>query len=267
MPFDNVSDPAFFYYSEEHKEVLARMSYAVQQKKVGVLILGECGTGKTFVSRVLKEMCNKNKCSFIYLVNPRLSPLEFLKDIYYQLTGSTESVAALAKPDLLRLIQKSLESQQHKGIYPVLIVDEAQSIQTDELLEEMRLFLNIQSDTEVLFTLIMLGQPNLEEKIDAIPQFRQRFAIRYKLYPLNNDATKEYIEYRLKVAGTVLRLFSDDAYAQIYKVSGGIPRVINNICDLALLSGFLKGVKIVDREIIDHAAADLCANIDQSQDN
>lgn len=159
--------------------------------------------------------------------------------------------------DYLRAIQKNLEDCRGRGVYPVVIIDEAQSIQGDELLEEVRLLLNMQSDNSVLFTLILLGQTQLEEKVGKTPQFEQRLSIRYKLYSLSREEAKEYIEYRLKVAGTTRRIFTDSAYEEIYEFSQGMPRLINNICDLSLLTGFIKKLQIIDRDVVIQVAHDL----------
>lgn len=256
-PFENVNNPSFFYYSNEHKEVLARMSYAVQLRKPGVVITGECGTGKTFVSRVLREMCKTQNYAFLFVTNPRMTPLEFIKEIYFQLGGSQEPIASWGKMDFLRGIQNCLEDFRSKGAYPVIIIDEAQSIEGEELLEEIRLLLNMQGDDSTLFTLIILGQPPLEEKIDAIPQFKQRIAVRYRLVPLTAQETREYVEYRLKVSGSAKPIFTDAAIQHIYEASRGMPRIINNICDLALLSGFIRKAEFIDRDIIVQVAHDL----------
>jgi len=256
MPFENTNDASFFYYSIRHKEALARMNYAVRQKKLGVLLTGEYGTGKTFLSRVLKKIFPEDKYIFIFVTNPRLNPLEFIKEVHYQL-GAKLNVASPEKMDYLRSIQQALEDYARKGIYTVVIVDEAQSIQRDDLLEEIRLLLNVQSEDSVLFTLVLLGQPQLEEKVEKIPQLRQRLSIRYKLSSLDKEETREYIDYRLKVAGSSRRIFADDAYDEIFSLSKGMPRAINNVCDLSLLSGFINKKYMVDKDIVDHVGEDL----------
>lgn len=256
MPFENINDASFFYYSVKHKEALARMNYAVRQKKLGVLLTGEYGTGKTFLSRVLKKVFSEDKYIFVFVTNPRLNPLEFIKEVHYQL-GAKLNITSPEKMDFLRSIQEVLEDYARKGMYAVVVVDEAQSIQRDDLLEEIRLLLNVQSEDSVLFTLVLLGQPQLEEKVERIPQLRQRLSIRYKLSSLDKEETREYIDYRLKVAGSSRSIFTNSAYDEIFSLSKGMPRAINNVCDLALLSGFIKKKEMVDKDIVDHVGEDL----------
>ena len=255
-PFENINDASFFYYSIKHREALARMNYAVRQKKLGVLLIGEYGTGKTFLSRVLKKVFSDDRYIFVFITNPRLNPLEFIKEVHYQL-GAKLDVVSPEKMDFLRSIQEGLEEYERKDMYVVIVVDEAQSIQRDDLLEEIRLLLNVQSEDSVLFTLVLLGQPQLEEKVEKIPQLRQRLSIRYKLSSLDKEEAREYIDYRLKVAGLSRSIFTDSAYDKIFSLSNGMPRAINNICDLALLSGFINKEKMIDKDIVDQVGEDL----------
>ncbi len=272
MPFENVNDASFFYYSSKHKEALARMKYAVQQRKLGVFLIGEYGTGKTFLSRVLKKFFPEGGCRFVFINNPRLQPLEFLIEVNYQLEGEGDIGPQPMKMELLRSIQRRLEDRYNKDIYTVIIVDEAQSIQDEDLFEEIRLLLNVQAEESALFTLILLGQPQIEEKIEKKPQFKQRLSIRYKLDALNNSETKEYIDHRLKSAGRERKIFSDLAYGEIFTLSKGMPRSINNICDLALFDAFTRKLETVDKNTIVHVGEDLGeltqdANLNNSTNN
>jgi general secretion pathway protein A len=233
------------------------MGYAIQQRKLGVFLTGEYGTGKTFLSRVLKRNFMEERYIFVFINNPRVSPLELIKEVNYQLDGKVDMSSQPTKMDYLRSIKNTLEDYNRKDIYVVMVIDEAQSIKEEDLLEEIRLLLNIQSEERVLFTLIMMGQPQLEDKIENIPQLKQRLSIRYRLAPLNGEETREYIDYRLKVGGTDRKIFTDSAYEEVFSLSGGMPRAINNICDLALLSAFTQKLDMVNRETVIAVGKDL----------
>jgi general secretion pathway protein A len=138
-----------------------------------------------------------------------------------------------------------------------MIVDEAQAIDDFSILEELRLLLNIQRDDAVLFTLLLLGQVSLVEYIEKNPQLKQRLSLRYYIHPLKKQDTQGYIQHRLNVAGLDRKIFDDSAYDEIFSLSGGVPRVINNICDLALLTGFITEKSIIDRDIVTQAGKDL----------
>lgn len=259
-PFENTNDPAFLYASLQHKEALARLRYAVDQKKQGAMLIGEYGTGKTYLSEVLKKICSASLHRFIFFTNPRLTAEEFLKDVYIKLGGELEEQGTASKADLLRLVNKKLEAVSRKSQHVVIVVDEGQTIEDTDLLEEIRLLLNMQGDVSNYFTLLLLGQPQLADMLKEIPQFKQRIAICYNLEHLDLSETVEYIRHRLKVAGAKTEIFKEDAYKAIYDLSGGMPRVINNACDLALLHAFSQQSLHVDKEIVDKVAQEFGLN-------
>lgn len=253
-PFDNINDPAFLFASSKHKEALARLRYAVDQKKQGALLIGEYGTGKTYLSEVLKKICSASLHKFVFFTNPRLRAEEFLKDVFIKLGGEFKDDKNENKADLLRLVEKKLEEVSRKSQHVVIVVDEGQTIEDSDLLEEIRLLLNMQGELGNYFTLLLLGQPQLGDMLKAIPQFKQRIAISYLLEHLDLEETVEYIRHRLKVAGAKNEIFSEDAYKAIYELSGGMPRVINNACDLALLHAFSQQKEKVDEPIVNKVA-------------
>lgn len=236
---------------------MARLRYAVDQRKQGALLIGEYGTGKTYLSKVLKKVCSASLHHFIFFTNPRLSAAEFLKDIYIQLGGQQNQVNIQTKADLLRLFHSALEELNRKGQHVVIVIDEGQSIEDSELLEEIRLLLNMQGDGSNFFTLLLLGQPQLKLMLEAIPQFRQRIAITFSLDHLDAQETCEYIRHRLRVSGAKNEIFNPLAYKKIYNISGGMPRVINNACDLALLHAYSQQLELVNEDIIDKVAVEL----------
>lgn len=255
-PFENTLERDFFYYSPEHKEALSRMVYVVKEHKSGFFLVGDYGTGKTFLSRALTQELSQSEFKFALVTNPRLSISELIEEIIYQLSGSSPE-KEISKLVLIHTFSQVVEENYQKGLYSVVVIDEAQTIEEDNLLEELRLLLNFQGEDTNLFSLLLLGQTSFLEKIDKFSSLKQRLSIRYHLHPLDRENTKNYIEHRLKVAGLEKKVFTDSAYEEIYAFSKGIPRQINNICDLALLSGFIKRIQIIDKDVILQVEKDL----------
>lgn len=256
-PFENTTDTGFLYNSLGHQEAFSRMSYAVSEHKTGFFLSGEYGTGKTLLSKALIKECSDDKFRFVIISNPRVEPLEFIKEINYQFSGRTDTSQPLSKLEHLRSISEALNKNHKEGFYSVIIVDEAQSIEHDSLLEEIRLLFNIQRDDSMLFTLLLLGELSFEDKLDNYPRLKQQFSIRYSLSPLDKEETRKYIKYRLSVSGLNKDVFSDSGYEEVYNLSGGVPRVVNNIADLALLTGFIQRKDIIDKDILNQVGKDL----------
>ncbi len=255
-PFENTPDPRFLYYSQQHKEALARMLYVVREHKGAGLLSGEYGSGKTLLSRVIwQELQQENIYQSVFILNPRLSGIEFIQEIVHQLNGRTE--VAANKIDLFHSLHKILYANHNIGRHSVIMIDEAQAVEDREIFEELRLLLNFQLDNAFLLTIILLGQPELNYLINNLPQLAQRMAVRFHLKALNDTELKEYIQHRLTVAGAKSPIFNEEAYGTIYRYSLGIPRKINTICDLALLVGYGNGVKAIDKTTIVKIGEDL----------
>jgi general secretion pathway protein A len=255
-PFENTPDPRFFYYSQQHKEAVARMLYVVREHKGAALFTGEYGCGKTLLTRVLwQELQQENRYQSVFILNPRLSSLEFIQEIVHQLGGQDSSKDN--KIDLFHTLHKILYSNHTAGKHSVIIIDEAQAITNKDTFEEIRLLLNFQLDNAFLLTIILLGQPELKYTVMSLPQFMQRMAVRFHLTAFNEAETKEYIGHRLSVSGATRDLFEPEAYKEVHARSGGIPRRINTICDLALLVGFGNSLTIVDKQTITKINEDL----------
>ena len=252
-PFENTPDPRFLYLSKQHEEALFRMLYVVKEKKGAALITGEYGGGKTVLSRALIEKLSGDEYQLALVLNPMLSPSQLIREVIHQLGGSV--AAAASKSLIYNRLNELLIKINQSGKMAAVIVDEAQSISMGGF-EEFRLMLNFQLNSSFLLTLILLGQPELNAKINKLPQLNQRFALKYHLRALSEPETREYILWRLAVAGGGRELFAEEAFAPIYQFTRGIPRMINNVCDLALLVGGREGAKAVDRTLIDKVVAD-----------
>ena len=257
-PFENTPDPRFIYYSREHQEALSRMLYVVRERKGAALLTGEYGSGKTLLSRVLLEEIQKeNQFKPVFIFNPRLSSLELIKEIVYQLGDG--GPPSSSKIDLLHALHKILMSHYEAGRHSIVVIDEAQSIVDQDIFEELRLLLNYQLNNLYLLTIILIGQTGLNDRIIALPQLRQRLAVKFHLGALDAQETQQYIQHRLRVAEVKREIFQEEAYKEIYFNSFGIPRSINNICDLALLTGFGSGIYMISKEIITQVSEDLTA--------
>ena len=253
-PFENTPDPRFFYYSAKHKEALSRMLYAVREHKGAALLTGEYGCGKTLLSRTLLQEISKDRYRFALIFNPRIPTVGLLKEIVHQLGVNRPPQK---KSLLLNKLNNILYHNYEQKLDTVILIDEAQAIKDDEIFEELRLLLNFQLNDRFLLTLIIIGQPELRERIDKIPQLKQRMSVTYHLGSLNIAETIEYIKHRLSVAGAQRDIFSSECYTLIYQGSEGIPRRINNICEMCLLVGFGKKTDVINEQLAKEVIADL----------
>ena len=256
-PFNVTPDPQYIYFGENHREALAQLLYGVQEKKGFIVLTGEVGTGKTTLVHYLLNKLNhgsmQTKTAFLF--NPKLTVNDFieyiLKDLGVQVQGGT-------KGEHLHLLHESLINSYKNGERVVLIIDEAQGL-NPAMLEEIRLLSNLETAKSKLMQIILVGQPELDKTLSqqGFRQLRQRVNMRYHLPPLSEKETKEYIEKRLRIAGRKDAIFTKRALKEIYRRSGGTPRLVNIICDNALLTGYAADQKVVGRKNIKEAAKDL----------
>jgi len=251
-PFENTPDPRFIYLSHEHLEAATRLTYVIKERKGAALLTGEYGCGKTIISRLIFEILPQDKYEIGLVTNPLLNPLELLREICLQLDIRISK--KMPKTKLLKDLNQRFYENMNKGRDTVLIIDEAQAIRDLMAFEELRLLLNFQLNNRFLLTLILIGQPELREKIDELKQLKQRLTLRYHLNPLNKEDTKKYIIHRLGIAGVKQKIFSNNASSTIWEDAEGIPRMINSICDMCLLVGYTKGLKEIDEEMARKAA-------------
>ncbi len=245
-PFSKTPDPRFLFYSRMHEEALARLQHGVEEKEI-ILLTGEVGCGKTTLSRALMDSLDE-RYRVISILNPRLTPSQFLRIIAKSFNIDSNHY----KDDLLEAIYEKVYEDHAKGVTPVIIIDEAQLIPDRATFEEIRLLTNFQLDEGNLLSLVLIGQPDLRVRLDrkAYLPLRQRIGLRYHINPLNDEEVKEYIVYRLMVAGKTEPLFSEDAIAAICKFSCGIPRNINNIASNSMLEGFGMELQMIPKEVV-----------------
>lgn len=254
MPFENTPDPRFLYRSPQHEEAMARMLYVIQYRKGGGLITGVFGCGKTLLVQALLDQISQDRYKTAIINNPQLEYVELLRAIVRSLKAIElpQKKTELSADYLWEVLGQILQNNMRDGKETVIIIDEAHIIQDERAFEELRLLLNFQLRERFLLTLLLVGQPELKQKVEDNKQLEQRIAIKYHLDALNLEDTKRYIQHRLAVAGQTKQIFSEGAIGLIREHSGGIPRRINHICDLCLLGGFSRKTSLIDEEIVRH---------------
>jgi general secretion pathway protein A len=267
-PFEITPDPSFLFPTKRHNEALAALYYGVRWRKGFVVLTGAVGTGKTLVLRCLLQLLKQSKdVAYAYLFNSRLSPTEFLQ---YIVRDFGLPAAGMNKGELLFELCRFVVNRGLNNLVTVLIVDEAHHLSTDAL-EEIRLLTNLETTQHKLLQIVLAGQPELDDRLDSnkLTQLKHRIAIRLRLQPLDAEETKRYIERRLQVVGANSHaevLFPPKTIAAIYGHSRGNPRLINTICENALISAYAKQVRSVTPEIIDDVAKDFRLNVVSSRE-
>lgn len=254
-PFSVTADPNFLYLSKEHREAISHMQYGIGERMGFLEITGEIGTGKTTICKALLNTLDEHtKTAFI--LNSNLSEIQLLQaiveDFGIQLKNKN-------KITMLNELNKFLLEQLRRNNNTVLIVDEAQNLKPS-LLEQIRLLSNLETEKEKLLQIILVGQPELREKLASreLAQLRQRIAVRYHIMPLDRDELEGYICHRLNVAGAGGRnFFQKDAMEEIFLFSKGVPRLINIICDKSLLAGYVKAKKSISADMIRKCACEI----------
>jgi general secretion pathway protein A len=255
-PFDLTPDPTCFVPTERHNETLASLYYGVRRHKGFVVVTGEVGTGKTLLLRCLLRLLEESRdITYAYIFNNRLTSTEFLQ---YMLLDFGLPASGKNKCEMLFDLSQFLVSRSSRQMTTVLIVDEAHLL-SDELLEEVRLLSNLETYDDKLLQIVLVGQPELDEKLDSkgLRQLKQRISLRTHLAPLSLEETQRYIEHRLQIAGadpTASSLFSPKAMAMVFRFSRGYPRLINTICENSLLTAYARQVQVITPEIVKQVA-------------
>jgi general secretion pathway protein A len=255
-PFEITPDPRYLYLSESHREALAHLTYALNEQKGFTVITGEVGTGKTMLVQMLLSRLD-NHTRTAHLFNPKLGTRDFFKYICQDFGLKTDGLST--KGEFLTLLHSFLMESYARRERVVLIIDEAHTL-SPALLEEVRLITNLETPKAKLLQVILMGQQELDETLarTEFRQLKQRISLRFNLKPLNRQETAEYIVRRLKLAGARNNtLFDDDAIKEIYRHSKGIPRLINVICDNALMSGYVYEKHRIEKDIIREVTKDL----------
>ena len=239
MPFNITPNPRFLYLSPTHQEALQHLKYGVQERKGFIVLVGEVGCGKTTLCRRFLNEIDPERFDTALILNPRVTETQMLKAI---LTELGETKLARSQVDLVAQMNRVLLERIDQGRDIVLIIDEAQNL-SFAVLEQIRLLSNLETDQQKLLQIVLMGQPELKDILaqDELRQLRQRILVHYELLPLGLDDTRHYIHHRLTLAGSMGRpVFTNRAMRSIHRASKGIPRIVNNLCDKAMLSAFIR---------------------------
>ena len=256
-PFSITPDPRYLFMSERHGEALAHLVYGVTESGGFIQLTGEVGTGKTTLVRTLLQNRLPDNADVAVVLNPQVSALEFVQTICEEL--------GVPEPDDDQSIKSLIDSLNHyllmahaEGRRTILVVDEAQNLSRD-VLEQVRLLTNLETSKQKLLQIILIGQPELRELLarNDLRQLAQRITGRYHLEPLSKDESSQYIEHRLRVAGALGEVFDKGAKAELFRLSQGVPRIINVICDRALLGAYSLEKRTVNRRLVRRAASEI----------
>ncbi len=253
-PFNMTPDPRFVYLTRHHRAALSAMRYGVERRCGFIQITGEIGAGKTTLSRMFLRQIGENVHSSL-VFNPKLSELELLQGIVEDFGLKPKSQR---RKDCFDVLNRFLLEETAKGFNAVVIIDEAQLL-PPAALEQIRLLSNLETTTQKLLQIILMGQPELQDILERkdLTQLRQRIVIRCHLPELNLDEVERYIAHRLSVAGARENFFTPEAAHRIYQLSSGVPRIINVLADRAMLAAYAKNVLVIDPMMVELAEADL----------
>ncbi len=258
-PFDLTPNPRFLFNSPKHREAINHLLYGIRERKGFVQLTGEVGAGKTTLCRALLEQLDSRFATAL-LLTPVLDANELMKSIAAEFGLNAKGLDRL---ETLALINDFLIRQAQQGRDCVLIIDEAQNF-SDDLLEQVRQLSNVETDDRKLLQIVLIGQPELRQRLNnpRLKQLRQRITVRYHLTALDRFETKQYIRHRLQLAGANGKPgFTGPALWRVFRYSSGVPRLINAVCDKALLAGFVKQSRRINFSMIGRAIRELEGNI------
>ena len=258
-PFESQADSRFFFHSDTHQAALLKLRYLVEQNKGAGLLVGGSGSGKTFLTSLLTEQLSEVFRPLIHLVFPQMSSPELLAYLAVEL-GAQESTVSSEAGGLdrtLRHIQQQLAHFAQREQHPVIVVDEAHLIEDPRAFQSLRLLLNFSQHNGTAFTLILAGQRELLSRVHRLPQLEERIGVQCVLRPLSQDETHHYVEHRLQAAGATRPIFEAASLDTVFELSGGIPRKINRLCDLALLVGYADNSRLISPSQVEAVSEEL----------
>ncbi|MCL4475457.1 MAG: AAA family ATPase [Nitrospirae bacterium] len=264
-PFTNVVDNKFYYNSPQVRDALIKLRYAIDTKKGLAVVIGDIGAGKTTLARRLLEELDENRyeATLLVIIHSSVSSEWLLKKFAIQL--GVDDMKNESKVEMLSQIYRRLLEINESGKTAVLLMDEVQMLKSREIMEEFRGLLNMEMPGGKMINLIFFGLPDLEDVLSLDEPLKQRVAMKIAIKPFSDEDTQDYIRHRMKIAGCATEIFTDRAMAEVYRYSTGVPRLINTICDNALLEGYLFKTKSIGESVIRAVAIDLGLNGEQKK--
>ena len=262
FPFGACPDPRFLYKMPHVQEALACLQYGIASRKGFVVMTGEVGTGKTTLLKTVLSSFTDRRISTAFVFNPRLDTLDFLEFVLADFGIPSNPRGAPGMPQtksgMLMQLNRWLIDRFRNGELCAIVVDEAQNLSW-ELLEEIRLLTNLETSSEKLVQIVLSGQPELEEKLrdPSVRQLRQRISLWCRTRPLTADETKAYVTNRLRIVGATQPIFSPDSVQVVHQYSKGIPRIINLICEHAMISAYVEQIKPIPSRIVESVCREL----------
>ncbi|MBI4686475.1 MAG: AAA family ATPase [Nitrospirae bacterium] len=255
-PFSNTVENKFYYNSQQHAEAMVRLKYAIDTMKGLAVVVGDIGTGKTTLARKMLDELDETRyeAALLVVIHSSVTTDWLMRKIAIQIGVRSP---ASSKLELLGQIYERLSEIYESGLKPVILIDEVQMLHSREIMEEFRGLLNMEVPEGKLVTFIFFGLPDLEQLLSLDEPLRQRVAVKCKLKAYSEDITGDYIKHRLRVAGAEYNIFTEEAIKAIHLYSNGLPRLINTVCDNALLEGFLLKKNEVTRDIVEFVAVTL----------
>jgi general secretion pathway protein A len=260
-PFAITPDPRYLYMSERHADALAHLLYGINEAGGFIQLTGEVGTGKTTLVRALLERLPQNT-DVAVILNPRVSPIELLQSVCDELRVPVHNKASASSKELIDTLNEHLLTAYTRGRRVVVLLDEAQNL-SQETLEQVRLLTNLETSRRKLLQIILVGQPELRAVLsrNELRQLAQRITGRFHLGPLSRQNTASYVRHRLSIAGATADIFTAIALREVHRLSGGVPRVINVICDRALLGAYTQSERVVNASMVRRAAGEVYSKL------
>lgn len=256
-PFENASDPAFYYPCESHQGALLKLRYTIENQRGGALLAGASGSGKTLLVQLLRRQLAEQFSPFVHLVFPQMNTTELLAYLADELGAPHHESHHGSVEASVHRIQRVLEQNTRSGRHAVLVVDEAHLLEGPRPFETLRLLLNFEVEARASLTLIFVGQATLLPLLDRMPQLDERLGAKCLLRPMSVEETISYVSHRLTAAGARRAVFHPSALETVHQLTQGNPRRVNRLCDLALLIGFAEELDLIGSEQLEAVSQEL----------